>query len=790
MNNYEKYELQKHSSMKNQRYLFDKMNLDSDVIISGIKNKNLCSIKSFSNIIPKDIKISKIISQIVNSPILSNGENNIYIKLSQEQLIKRQYVIESIKKFIILHKISYKILYNIIFLFDILIYVDHKSNLIQNYEKIGLGSTILMIKYFHEENKIISLNKYQTFYERIHYPKFVLKEIEIFCLKLIDYYMNFPTPLLYIELYFFDNLVNETNLKINHMTLHILEIILIKSNEYTKYSLALLSSSIISYCRQYYGLEKWSKNLSRVFNIKLKSFENIIEELLPLEDNLNIKNLTIKTKLFNKKINEKIIILRKYKGKIEDEKNKPNIYNNHINKDIKVNINSNLEEKVNSQINIFKINNNAMNINLNYRTSEELRNSSLFKKINSKYNNKSLKEINISNSLSNINQKNESNTISNNENGPRNELTTNTYKTPDKIINKKNSSYIYNHIKKGIKYYNNNIHHRNISNIDIVNNNNINNFDYENEHQILFKRGEINNYESNKDNDNTNNRMITINRNEERKIYKKFYNKINEDINNKINSNDKEEKGEIKVRVKEFNYQKKNSDIDLKKRNNIVSKEEEINLKNKDNIINNSKSIMNNTYKKNILAKNNKSLMTLKNSNNESDNILRKSSEDNFMKNISINRLSSCNNKYKSKHFYIHNEEVDYSNDTTSENSHNISIRRNYFRLRKLKDTETNNKNENITTISGSNENNYIIKCNLKNREDKSNINNREGNSKGNKYSKIKDCLKIGSIDRKFIKKIKDNNIENERDYSQSANNTKRVDIRSYYKLKNINKHY
>ena len=788
MNNYEKYELQKHSSMKNQRYLFDKMNLDSDVIISGIKNKNLCSIKSFSNQIHKNININKIITQVLNSPILSNGENYIYIKLSQEQLIKRQYVIESIKKFINFHKITYKILYNIIFLFDILIYVDYKSNVIQNYEKIGLGSTILMIKYFHEDNKIISLNKYQTFYERIHYPKFILKEIEIHCLKLINYYMNFPTPLLYIELYFFNSLVNETNLKINHMSLHILEVILIRSNEYTKYSLVLLSSSILSYCRQYYGLEKWSTNLSRVFNIELKSFENIIEEILPLEENLNIKNLAIKSKLFNKKINEKIIIFKKYKEKIEDEKNKLNIYNNHINKDIKVNINSSLEEQINSQINIFKINNNTMNINLNYRTSEEIKNSTLFKKINSKYNNKSLRELNLSNSLSNINQKNELNTLTNNENSTKNELTTNAYKTPDKIINNKNSLYIYNHNKKVIKYYkNNNNHHRNISNIDIVNKNNNNNLNNENEHQIFFKRCEINNYESNKDIDNINNRMITINRNEERKIYKKFYNKINADIDNKLNSNDKDEKGEIKVRIKDFNYLKKNNQYDWKKINHFISKEEELNTKNKDNISNNSKSIMNNTYKKNILAKNNKSLITNKNTNNDSDNILRKSSEDNFLKNISINRLSSCNNKYKSKHFYIYNKEVDYSNETTSENSHNISIRRNYFRLRKLKDISLNNKNENITTISGNNENNYIIKCNLKNREDKNNINNREGNSKGNKYSKIKDCLKIGSIDRKFIKKIRDNNIENLRDYSQSVNNTKRVEIRSYYKLKNIN---
>jgi hypothetical protein len=119
MNNYEKYELQKHSSMKNQSYLFDKMNFDSDIIISKLKSINSPSPKSFSNEIPKDINLIDICTQVVNSPILSNGENNIYIKLTEEELLKRQYVIECIKNFINSYNIKYKILYNIIFLFDI-----------------------------------------------------------------------------------------------------------------------------------------------------------------------------------------------------------------------------------------------------------------------------------------------------------------------------------------------------------------------------------------------------------------------------------------------------------------------------------------------------------------------------------------------------------------------------------------------------------------------------------------------------------------------------------------------
>ena len=766
MNNYEKYELQKHSSMKNQSYLFDKLNFDNDIIISRLKNKNSPPMNSFSNETHIDINLQDICNRVANSSILSNGENNIYIKLSEDELMKRQYVIECIKKFINLYKIKYKILYNIIFLFDILIYVDSKVKVIQNYEQLGLGSTILMIKFNHEEKRNISINKYQTFYERIHYPKIIIKEIEILCLKLIDYYINFPTPLLYIELYSFisfiskkENISPDMHYKLYNMAFNTLEKIMTTSNEYTKYNMIEFTSSIIAYCRQYYNLEKWPKNLAKISGSNLKNFESIICQFLPLDDNMNVRTFSIKSKLFYKKSNEKIFILKKYSDSIENENKNRNIYNNHINKDIKVNKNNNIE------INTFKINNNDLNINLNYRSSEEMKKSCLFRKINNKYNNNTLiRELNVSSSLNNINQINALNVLSTNEKIIKKENMTNTYKTPDKIINNKNTSNIYEPNKQQeFKFYKNKSHHRNISNIDIT----IKNYD-----NILANDKEEENELNNKDNnENVNKRLITINKNEERKIYKKFYNKINKEINTNSNENENEE---IKVRIKEFDGHNEKHKV-----NNFIATKTELILGNKYDIYNNTKTMNNNTYKKNIIQKSIKSTMMNNYTNNfKPDNILRKSSEDSFVKNISINRLSSCNNKFKSKNIYIHHKEDDYSNETTSENSHNLSIRRNYFRLKRLKDSSINIKNENITTVSNNKENNYIIKCNLKNRES-------ENFHKITKYSKIKDCLKIGSIDGRFQNKISD--IHND---FHSANSTKRNEIRSYYKLKKINNHF
>ena len=786
MNNYEKYELQKHSSMKNPSRLFSKMNIDNETLITRMKNKNHYSIKPLSYENPKDINLNDIFIRLVNSNILFNGENNIYIKLSEEQIIQRQNVIKSIKKFIYLNKIGYGIFYNIIFLFDILIYLDNKVKVIQNYEELGLGSTILMIKYMHEENKLIYVNIFQNFYERKYYSKILLKQIEILCLKLINYYLNFPTPLLYMELYFLngflfkkDNIKTDTCFKLYSMALNILEKILTTSNEYTKYSLINFVSGIISYCRQNYGLEKWPNILVKTFGISETNFGNVIHDLICTEDNLNIKNMSVK--------NKKNIIFSRYKEKIEDEKNKQQenkkINIHHINKDIKVNKNNFKEEKGNSQINIFKINNNSMNINLNYRTTEEIKNSALFRKITIKYN-KNLKDLNLSNSSNNINQKIVLNTEIGREKTLENKKLKNAYKTPDKITNN-NQDIKERDKKENITINLNNKHIRNNSNIAISNKNN-NFFDYEQEHQVLYNREETNECDLSKDlNNDIKKKFINIDKNEERKIYKKFRNNISEEINTEINLNEKEE---IKVKLKEFRYQKKSINEHKK-----INTETDLILGNGDSMNNISKTIINNIYKKNFLYMNNKSSMNFKNSNNEQNNLIRKKSEEIFVKNICLNRLSSCNNKFKGKIYFGHNKEDDYSNETTSENSHNFSIRRNYFRLKRLKDSSINIRNENITTFSGNNnelnnntknENSHIIRCNIKFKENLKNINDKDRNNNGSRYSKFKDCLKIGSIDRRFRKSINFNCVD--KDKIQSENNTKRFEIRNHYRSKNI----
>ena len=294
---------------------------------------------------------------------------------------------------------------------------------------------------------------------------------------------------------------------------------------------------------------------------------------------------------------------------------------------------------------------------------------------------------------------------------------------------------------------------------------------------------------------------------------------------------------EIKVKVKQI-YLCNNNNEEIRHRrsclNHIISSETEFNqnikncfknsiYRNKEqNNNSNNSNIGNKTYKKTYFRKNiHNAIKICDNKNISNNNILSnipmkkeynfyneiKTSNENAKSNkIISNRHSSCSDKYKAKINVSHKtKDEDYSNETTSENSNNFSIRRNYFKLKRLRDRSTYINNDNTTSITLTNNNNlvietrpnnksiYIIKCNLKERErnndNLTDINNKSSN--GIKSSKFKECLKIGfgSIDRKIFEKNGDK--DKEKENSKSINHFKRYsDIRSFYKMKNINKKF
>ena len=917
MRNYEKIVLQARNSLiKTQNFYDYKDKSDSNLMRIKNRLKIPCSIKPVSCVIPRDLNLKEIFIQLFNSAFLLYDNNKIYMKLTQEQIAKRKYIIESIKKFIIVHRIKYKILYNIIYLLDILICNNNKTKLISSFEKLGLGSAILMIKFLNNECMMVPLNKFKGIFEKKNYTINQLQEIEILSLKLINYYMNFPTPISFMELLLLngvvfstDNIKNEISHKIYNMILITLEKIMVSSNEYVKYNPLYLCCCVVAFCRNYYCIEKWPKILSRVFDVNQKYFDSIYKEFFSSYNSHYDKKAIFNDIIINNKYNDNESNL---KNKRTKRNNDMNI--NYINKDIKT-TQENKENKdikeININNNILNVNNKGLNINLNFKMSQELRNSTFFRKINDKCFKHMIRNTNITDNLNVIKQNNLSNTLNNNSNvntineanaflneSNKNENNINSnnnlnkinndliqfkyhrsivsskkpltalYKTPIKFNNDKDNSCFFKRIKKSMEYSS---HHINISNISLLQKNN--NKEFELNKKILYSR-EINlnkfdesnitditnklnnNIETNtstnnyNDNKNRNNKSISLIKKEETDFYKKLNNKTIDNISSKINLR---EKDEIKVRVREIFMKNNNNDIQKQRKfylnkfisteNNLVKNKNNKNSKsfsiikiNEDNDSNNSRINENNNgsfiriiekYKKNLITKNNiHNSMTISDNNKSDNNILnipinkdyhffneiKTNNENNKPNKIAINRHSSCNDKYNRKINYgNNNKEEDYSNQNTSENSHNFSIRRNYFRLRKLRDRSTNLNNNENTTITVRNNNNliknnkantkssiYLIKSNIEEREkekDNKNSFNINKNINGMKSTKFKDCLKIGfgSIERR--NKIKNNLKEkekeksNDKEINKSINHFKRYsDIRNFYKLKNRNK--
>jgi hypothetical protein len=431
----------------------------------------------------------------------------------------------------------------------------------------------------------------------------------------------------------------------------------------------------------------------------------------------------------------------------------------------------------------------------------------------------------------------------------------NLYKTPLKFNIDKSITSFYKPTKKNIEYNHNNAHHRNVSTIpskNVIN-------EYEHSKQILYSRDRIQRkidetYITNVTNlsnvtsiTNITNNNIDLNNNNQSLIknenitFFKNYSK-NHDNTQIRNLNNIEE---IKVKVKQI-YLCNNNNEEIRHRrsclNHIISSETEFNqnIKNcfknsinriKDQNINDDYSnIGNKTYKKAYFRKNmHNAVKICDNENISNNNILSniplkkeynfyneiKSSNENAKSNkIITNRHSSCSDKHKAKINVSHKtKDEDYSNETTSENSNNFSIRRNYFKLKRLRDRSTYINNDNTTSTILTNNNNlvietkpnnksiYIIKCNLKEREserekerERNNDNLTENNNKsshGLKSSKFKECLKIGfgSIDRRIFEKNGDKEKDKEKENSKSINHFKLYsDIRSFYKMRNINK--
>ena len=349
-------------------------------------------IKPSKNIIPKDINLPKIFKILKSSTNSINKESSIY------NINNRKKILYKIKEFIYKHNIENKIYFKAIVLFDILL-IKNKSFKILSNEELALGALILSVKFNYIENKMISMKKYLDVYDDKIYTLQRLLNIERICLKMVNYYLNYKTPICFLEFFLLngfifniDSLSKENYIKIYCKLQNVLENIMEESNKYLNYNFFNLACSIVSYTRYFFDLEKWPSPLKKIFGIDYINFEKDYNSLF---DDKYIDNSKIKEDLITE--SNEIIKLN-----IEDN-----------------NSGIGLEKLNNSKFNIYKksrnyINryyNNIINININnYGTNNNIINRNLDTKINyfNKFNtnitgkNNEIKKIAIFNKINNM----------------------------------------------------------------------------------------------------------------------------------------------------------------------------------------------------------------------------------------------------------------------------------------------------------------------------------------------------------------------------------------------------
>ena len=346
-----------YNQRKNRESIKPLKNSCSNTNIKTNTNDIPYSIKPLFCSVPKDVSLHKIFVNMMNSSFKINGNKSIYLKMSKEDLEIRNYVLKQIKLFLEKNGIQKKILCSIIFLFDILTIKNEEKKIMASFEEIGIGSTLLTMKFLCGKKKsFFTIKNFSRIFQNENITSKDFNEIEINCLKLIDYYLSYASPISFMDIFFLNGIIfsndkieTEESGRIYELVIDIIEKMMIISNEYIKYNPLCLCSSIVSLAREIYHLEKWPPILTQAFGVNFNAFENIYNEfhdiIIPKKNKENMKknseiydeneddNDEMKLRTSSSVV-QNIISTYKYKTpmKIENEKPKKYISINYNNK--------------------------------------------------------------------------------------------------------------------------------------------------------------------------------------------------------------------------------------------------------------------------------------------------------------------------------------------------------------------------------------------------------------------------------------------------------------------------
>ena len=350
-----------------------------------------CPIKPTENIIPKDLHLQKIFTNMLNSSnqlskiyssyIINHSCSTISLNFNSNNN-KRKTILRKIRDFFLYYNIDYKIYFKTILLYDIILLENENKKFLSSEDEIALGSLILSIKFNYDENKMFSMKKFLKVFEKKNYKLWEIIDIERKAIKTVNYFLNFTTPMCFLEFFLLNGIIynidymNKSDYaKIYFEVENVLEKTMEESNIYLKYNFFYLACSVVSYCRKMFNLEKWPKMLKKVFSIDFYFFQSVYNHFFVQEktskENLNC-NKVYSNKTYNSNNNKEDIVING-----NDNVVLLNLKNFGINNETKYKRNNNIYNSYKK--NYFKTidkYNNIINININNVSFNNIYNNS------------------------------------------------------------------------------------------------------------------------------------------------------------------------------------------------------------------------------------------------------------------------------------------------------------------------------------------------------------------------------------------------------------------------------
>lgn len=309
--------------------------------------------------LPEEVSIQAISKSLINkcahqiqfksSQFIINGKEN---REDKDRNRNRDIAIEKIRRAITKFSFTQSSFYFAIQLMDIII---EKLAIKVNIDNIAIGSLILAVKFNENYNDICSIKSIQSSFKlKFHYSNDLLRELEMLCLKCINYDLFIVSPYTALEhiisrgIVFPSDFPNEPikELKI-HLTTEsrkLLEKIIRKAHMYIKYNPFLLAMSIICFIRDRNYMPMWNEVFTSFYSITLR---NILECYLFIESIiLNTNSNTYRNSTSDSSSNcnntysQNILITSDYQPSIDTIDDNTNCKYQKI----KVNTSSNLNE--------------------------------------------------------------------------------------------------------------------------------------------------------------------------------------------------------------------------------------------------------------------------------------------------------------------------------------------------------------------------------------------------------------------------------------------------------------